>query len=581
MNRRRRYLIAGAAVLLCGVTFWLGAQALAPGAPPLARLMPQGALFYLEARNLESVAKAWNESPEKKAWSESPSSEVFLRSTLALRLAEMRKNYLEAAGIPEDAPIVEGIAGGESAIAFYNISKFEFLYISQVNLSAFSSSALGKVRQKFEARKVSGRDYYFQTKGENTIAFALVDDRLFLSTREDLLAEALKRSAGEKLDSLSEEGWFVAALAKAPAGRPEVRLVADMQRTTATHAFRSYWIQQNVTEMKQFALEVADLSWSGSEIREDRVLIRKEAQDSLAPTEPAVADLLRFAALPDAGFYQAVAQPAAADVKALVMAKVFGKATAGRGDRGRAGRNAPQAPGGAEIDSEYDLEARIDQKTEVEAFEDPYSPLAGLAANTDAMFQAGGSRLEADKVLVSTPSVVVLHGAKAWNVEEVKRTLGQVAGAVWAQAPGALVWSAADRNGITELNSASPLAMAIDGRALVISASPDWMRRVWTARRSSPDSSRAPATYVAQYRHAQEVGAFERLMRLLDNPQLPQTAAGDSQPAGDAREPQFFSENLVSLAKAMMRLDAATVTSRDSGDRVTERVVYRASSASR
>ena len=80
--------------------------------------MPAGALFYMEARNFSKIVSDWDASPEKKTWLESASYQSYLRSHLLTRLTEARKSYAEAAGVPEDAPLLQGIAGDESALAF-------------------------------------------------------------------------------------------------------------------------------------------------------------------------------------------------------------------------------------------------------------------------------------------------------------------------------------------------------------------------------------------------------------------------------------------------------------------------------
>jgi len=559
---KNRIRLVGA-LLLTGVAAWLGAQALAPVKPP-SELMPAGALFYVEARNFSKLVSEWDASPEQKAWLESANYQSFLRSHLLTRMTEARNSYTEAAGVSADAPMLAGIAGGESAVAFYHIGKLEFLYITQMSAARFADSVLGKVKQKFEARKAGGRDYFVKTQGESTVAFALVDDRMILATREDLIADSLKLLAGEKVPTLRQETWFDTALGKAPtAGAPpDIRFIADLDRTTKTHQFRSYWVQRNVAEVRQFATEVADLKLGTGDIREERVFLRRDAQDSLAPVEPAVADLMRYAT-PDAGFYQAMAKPPGEDVTRLLAEKLFGRSRAM--ERQYENKIAPGAPGGPSFGGEDEYETRIDAKQVIEASVDPYEPLAVLAKNADAMFQTGTGRSAG--VLPSLDSAVALHGIAPWKPEEVKRALGQVAGAVWSVGPSNLEWI--DRNGSTELHSVTPLRFVIEGNVLLMSASsPEWVARILSAHRSA--TAAQGASYIASYRHAQELPVYERMMRLMDFPSIPQ-----GQQASDAREPLFFSENMASFAAAIRRLDSSTITAHDTGAMVTETVVYR------
>ena len=543
-------------LLLLAAAAWLGAQALAPS-KPAADLIPAGALFYLEARNFGQLVAHWDASPEKKAWLASANYQSFQRSHLLTRLAETRKRFTDAAGLPEDAALLPGVAGGESAVAFYDIGKLEFLYVTQIGSARFGESALGKVKQKFQARKAAGRDYFVLSRGDNTIAFALVDDRLMLATREDLVAGALQLLAGQNVAALRQESWFIEALAKAAGGStpPDVRFVADLQKTSRTPQFRSYWIQHNVSEVRQFASEVADLRFGAADVREDRVFIRRDAQDSLASAEPAVADVLRYASA-DAGFYQAIAKPTADDVAEMLARKVFGHGRALERQYQR--RTVPDAPGAAVVAGEDDYETRVDSAQVSEDMVDAYAPLRALAANADAVLQTGASNPA--RALPSLEAVVVLHGISAWKAADVKRVLGEVAGAVW---PGSGEWT--DASGYSELGSITPLRFAIDGNILLLSASPEWMSRVLSVRRAGASGG---ATYVASVRFAQELPGFARMTKLIDFPSIPQ--------AGDAvREPLFFSENLASLAGAMSRLDSATVTAHDTGAMVTESIVYR------
>lgn len=563
---RRRVAIAGA-LLLTGVAAWLGAQALAP-VKPASELMPSGALFYVEARDFAKLVSGWDSSPEKKAWLESANYQSWTRSHLSVRLAEVRKSYAEAAEVAEDAPFLDGVAGQESAVAFYNIGKLEFLYITRLESARFAGSVLGKIKQKFEARQAAGHDYFVLSKGENTIAFALVDDRLLLATREDLISSSLRLLAGEKIGSLREERWFDDALGKAPAGEvPDIRFVADLDRTTKTHQFRSYWVQRNGEDVRQFASEVADLKLNTADIRERRVFVRRETQqEGLEKFEPAVDDVLRYAT-PDAGFTQAVAKPDPAMVARVLSEKLFGRNTSTA--QSERNKMAPGAASGTEAGGEDDYETRIDAPVVTETFTNTFAPLDELAKNTDALMQTAMVHAGPGEVLPGLESAVALHGIADWKPEDVKRTLSDVAGSLWSVGPRGLQW--VDRTGFSELNSVSPLRFALDGRVLVISASPELMTRMLAGRRKTVGSPTG-ASYMATLRYGQELPGFARIMRLMDFPSMPQ---GQQQQQQDAREPLFFSENILSLASSLARLDSASMTSRDTGALVTESVIYK------
>jgi hypothetical protein len=81
---------------------------------------------------------------------------------------------------------------------------------------------------------------------------------------------------------------------------------------------------------------------------------------------------------------------------------------------------------------------------------------------------------------------------------------------------------------------------------------------------------RAPAVgvaYAATWRHSRELANFEKMMRLIDFPQIP---------AGvDEREPMFFSENVASLGRVLRRVESASMEVHDAGSALRESVVYR------
>ena len=106
----------------------------------------------------------------------------------------------------------------------------------------------------------------------------------------------------------------------------------------------------------------------------------------------------------------------------------------------------------------------------------------------------------------------------------------------------------------------------MEGNALVISTSPEWMARVIAGRRTP---SAQGATYVASFNFAQELPGFTRMMRLIDFPSIPQGQASDG------RQPLFFSENIASFAASLSRLESAVITTHDMGAMVTESMVYR------
>ena len=90
-------------------------------------------------------------------------------------------------------------------------------------------------------------------------------------------------------------------------------MVLNLEKLVPSPYFRSYWIQQNITEMKNYKAAISDLFLSGKEYREERVLLKEQTPSGDAlPDEgsQAVADVARLVP-DDAGLYLAKADPTA------------------------------------------------------------------------------------------------------------------------------------------------------------------------------------------------------------------------------------------------------------------------------
>ena len=109
--------------------WWALAQ---PAPAPLASLFPAGALLYLEAKDAGALLQDWDSSTEKTSWLQSSNYGSFTRSHLFLRLADAQTEFAQAAGVPADYALYNSVAGGNSAVAMYDIGKLEFLYITHL-----------------------------------------------------------------------------------------------------------------------------------------------------------------------------------------------------------------------------------------------------------------------------------------------------------------------------------------------------------------------------------------------------------------------------------------------------------------
>jgi len=357
---KRTILVALLCAGIFGVAF--GAyRVAAPPEPQLSRFVPSGAVLYLQAKNFSSLLADWDKSQEREAWLKSKNHDVFSQSRLLLRLQSAGDEFAKAAGVPVDADLLHQAAGRQSALVLYDIGKLQFLFISRRASAESMQSALWQTRSKFETRSAGGVNFFYRKDpdSDREIAFAIAGDYLLLATREDLLAGALQLLAGSKEHCVEEEPWWSRSVAAT--GAPgDLRMVLNLEKIVPSPYFRSYWVQQNITDMKRYTAAISDLTRSGSEYHEERTLLRKEAAAHDRPEgkgAAAVGEILRLVPA-NTGFYEAKADPEPKDSLELLTAKIL----APHLGPGAPGTLAPQVQlGGGETGSGSDLETRIDQ----------------------------------------------------------------------------------------------------------------------------------------------------------------------------------------------------------------------------
>jgi hypothetical protein len=511
--------------------FWALAQ---PAPQPIATLFPAGALFYLEAKDFTALLAAWNRSPEKRDWLAGSNYEAFSRSTLFLKLGDAQTQFATAAGVPPDYALLTSLAGSNSAAAIYDIGKLEFLYVTHLPSARALNTSLWKTRGSYQTRHSGNADYFI--KEDKTLhrvaAFAYVGDALLLSTREDLIAGALQLMAGESQRSVASEPWFTDSVQASGPGQGDLRLIFNMVSLARTAHFRSYWVQSNVPELRQFSSGLADLDVTSTELRERRVLLRATPAEATESIETPTGQLL--AVIPDdAGLYRAWLHPSSAQPAQLIEEKLFPPAIASAAPRSKL---APVVSETQDAGSEIDLESRIDEPP-LTGDRDALQPLRDRlsAANIDAMLEVSSTKIDPDQVFVRPHSAIVLLANAPWDADAIRAALG-AAESIWPK-----------------------IAVAIDGKWLVLGDSTDAVNAVFSRRTRT---ALPGASYAAGWRHARELPNFERMIKLIDFPQA-------------SAEPLFFSGNIASLGRTLHRVDTASIVIHDAGTLLRESVVYK------
>ena len=538
-------------------------QALATQDESFSKYVPAGPVLYLEAKNFSSLLSDWNSSPEKRAWVNSANYEVFSRSRLFLRLKGAGDQFASAAGLPADMNFTSQVAGTHSALALYDIGNLQFLYITYLPSAKSMQTQLWQTRAKFEPRSAGGVNFYVRRDAESgkEVAFAVSGDYLLIATRADLLAGALQLLSGSKDRTIETEPWFVQSVsaAKEPG---DLRMVLNLDKIVPSPYFRTYWVQQNITDMKQYSAAVSDLFRSPKQYREERVLIAKEASASSADAFTAVADLTRF--VPDnAGFYEAKAAPSGDACFQLLETKIL----APHLGPAPASQYAPtvQLTSG-ETGQSTDFETRIDQAPITRAAAQTASQLQQLLRKAPllASLQLQSTERDSAGVFVRIHSAVLCAASSDWNDADVHAALADFVSPSFTTSGLGGSWL--PKSGYQQLDGLWPLSASVHGKYLLVADDPALLEKMLSKLDSK--STAQPAVLMAGFDHVHESGNFKQFSSILDR-----NAPGDGYPNA-SREPQFFSENVASLSRMFGGVSSEKILERKDGNTVLQTVTY-------
>ena len=566
MKRTAIFLLLLTAIFCAGIV-WAVYEAAAPSVAPLSKYVPAGPLLYLEAKDFSALLTGWNSSPQKKRWVGSSNYEVFSRSRLFLRLGGAGDQFAAAAGLPPDMNFLSQVAGTRSALALYDIGNLQFLYITYLPSAQSMQTTLWQTRAKFEPRNAGGVNFYLRRDPEShrEVAFAVSGDYLLLATREDLMAGALQLMSGSQNRTVESEQWWSQSVAAT--GTPgDLRMVLNLEKLVPSPYFRTYWVQQNITDLTQYSAAISDLIRSGRQYREERVLLRKApaAAASSADGLEAAADLVRL--VPDsAGVYEAKAHPSADSCLDLLETKLL----APHLGPAPASQIAPQVQlTSGETGGGSDLETHIDQAL----VQRPVTPqnttaLKELLDKTQllASLQVQFTEREKAGVFVRIHSAVVLAAASGWNEANVQSALAEFVRPGLTASQFGVTWQ--QKSGYRELDGLWPLVASVRGKYLLVSDDPNLIAAMLSNFNRKSDVK--PVIFVAGLNHSRERGNFARFSGVVDraNPE-------QSNGAGMEREPQFFSENMASLSSTLAGVSAERITVRPESDRILQTVTY-------
>jgi hypothetical protein len=561
----KRIAVLFCLALMCAGIGRAAYRAATPPQTPLSKFVPAGPLLYLEAKDFASLLSDWNSSLQKRGWMQSDSYEVFSRSRLFLRLKGAGDQFAAAAGLPPDMDFASQVAGEHSVLAIYDIGKLQFLYITYLPSARSMQTKLWETRARFETRNAGGYDFYIRRDPESQreVAFAVSGDYLLLATREDLIAGALQLISGKLDRTVEGDSWWMQSNSESGA-QGDLRMVLDLGNLVPNGYFRTYWVQQNITDLSQYSAAVCDLFRSNKQYREERLLIRKkEAQHSATPDGlAAVANLSRL--IPDdAGFYVASANPSLEETFTLLETKLL----APHAGPLTASQFAPQVQlTSGEQGSSSDLETRIDQApSENPATSQVGSEIKSLLGKNavTASLLVQSSNTESTRVFVRIHSAIVLEGSEDWNESDVHSAITQFAGSGMTASELGLQWR--PKSEYQEVNGLWPLFATVRGKYLVLS-NDEALIEALLSRFQRPSTPK-PLELIAGFNHGHERLNFARLTNLVDR-------KGGMSDGNAERQPEFFSGNMASLSSTLADISSEKIEVRSEGNKVRQTVTY-------
>lgn len=582
MRRLWLGVVALTVTTVCGAVGYRAYQEKVAGAVQLSSFAPEGALLAIESPDFAGLLKSWTGSAEEQRWLKGADYAGFERSRLFERLHEAQGDFATSAGLPLDSQFTQTVAGGQSLLAWYDIGNLEFLYITRMAPGEAEKTPLLSLRSKFEERRVGGSAFYVRSQEKDeqsggrkrTVAFAVHGDYLVLATREDLMANALGLMDKPADRTVQNEPWYAKTVAAAGREAGDLRMTLNLAQIVESPYFRSYWVQQNITETKQYSAALSDLYRKNGEFREERVMLAIKPESVAASVD--LAPVLAYLPV-NSGVYRATAQPDTSMVLAQLEDKVLWRKPAEYRDTRIAPEEDIATPSSGDAMS---LEERIDEPLVVEkSLSVNVAGLSGLvdAAHVQSMLVYSASEPvkagDVSAVFLPIHTAVVLNASSAWNQGALQQSVVAAIAPQLSVGAGGLAWKA-QKQGKTawaELTGMQGLALAVQGKVCVMASDEATLLRVLGAGQAAGHAPMVAET-VAGFDHRSEREPFLRLAKLLDR---------NDKPAQNGVTPPFFSGNMASLSDTFQDLDAETFTQSSGGNvasgekAVHQTVVYR------
>jgi hypothetical protein len=577
----------------------------------LTRVMPRGAMVYVQANDLSALMKTWLASPVRAQFYQSASFEVFKKSHVYLKLEARVKEFETAIGIGIDEKRLSELAGRASAVSVYDIGKLELVFVTEIARARAVVSTLFKQAPQFQERSADGTSYYVRdvsTDGgrlSQQFCFAYVEDKLIVTTTEGLMIRAIANAKGSSSESLKSD---VLGLAEQAAGfaAHDVTMWLDQARLNGNRYFSNYWIHHNEEEgLAKIESGLIDLRLTREGMTEQRWFkMGAGGKAEAALTGDQLAGFMKFVPA-SAQLVQVYASTQSESLSSAIEQSLFGDLpdddwsppeipdrTSSGGDENENTR----AERYSRLDSRFDIDVDDDQaprrgadigessrhqtdgtREEGSEFARNVSPLLSTISTASycelvrSKSEAGKPFVRFERAIVAQlkPDAQVDRGVLERAIVDELRARYVVAGT-----QPRLEWQ--DEGGTRFVAQAlleQGAAYSVSGGYLVLASSKEFAGDILQAARTGSatvDRGGASVEFFALIRVAAAKPAFDTLMSKLDG--RDQTVRARVKSDDEEREVKFFSENLSSLVAASAIREVRLT--RKSGQLTTEQVVY-------
>jgi hypothetical protein len=351
-------------------------------------------------------------------------------------------------------------------------------------------------------------------------------------------------------------------------------MVLNMSAIVGKPQFRTYWIQQNITEMKQYKTAVDDFYQEGATMRDERVLV--PASDA---TFVANVDLSQLSALvPDhAVVYRVVAHPNRDEALSALRQKVLVRAVGDYADTSvapAADLSTPQAG------SAVDLETTIDELPPAAPAKTQVVPLLGTMlqnASLQSMMTVDRNGKDSSSATIWTQfaAAVVLSSDHDWDLHAVEEAVQQSLQQSLTAGELGLTWQQRSADGISyfTMSDAHPIQMAVIGHLCVIADDASLIVDILRKQQQAKPGKGESAMVLSSFDHDAAQPAYKHWTSIVDKLN-PHTTASKPPDAADGESPAFFGKDMESLSTTFSSLKSESFVSRQDGKLVRETVRY-------